>query len=149
MKIKLMIALTLVSVNVIADDSQLPTRSAIVFSRDLRPSDGDLATLTLTKQADGRYGASLYEDHFDRIAKKEVEQTTPISANLKCDFMLDTAQNLKKMTCSNDLRMLDGALTELTVTADASSGWYTAALRTVVRQRDNTQTLVGDLRLMP
>ena len=149
MKTKLIIALTLISVNAIADDSRLPTRSTIVFSRDLRPSDGDLVSITLAKQPDGRYAASLYEDHFDRIAKKEVSQTTSISANLKCEFTLDSDQVLIQMECTNDLRMVDGALTDLTIASDKSSGWYSASLRTVVRQNDSTQVIGSNLRLMP
>ncbi len=98
------------------------------YSLDLRPVDGDLVELALTQNGKA-FDATLRTAYYDRLNGQAVDQTDTLGLGLACVFAAD-------VRCSRDLRPVDGALTELTLTKDGD-GHYAAKLRTAYYDRIN------------
>lgn len=87
----------------------------VTYSRDLRPVDGALTSITIQKHA-GKYDATRTVSYVDRFTGKEVTETRDLFSGGTCKFEVSGAAH-----CSRDLRPVDGALTELDLVASGST----------------------------
>ncbi len=107
---------------------------ALTMSRDSRPVDGDLQELKWAKNANATYTVSLHTNFYDRLNGREVDSTTSIGAKMACTFKRNTvSKEIKSISCKEDQRPVDGALSQLTVTKKADG--YSASLSTKAYDR--------------
>ncbi len=122
-------------------DSMNPAE--LVFSEDRRPADGALTEISLVRNAEGQYDATMRRVFVDMRTGQEVEQSEVLGKNLVCEFAAVA------ISCSKDLRPVDGALTVLTISQSADV--YVATLRHAFFDRinghmvDNTEVLADNL----
>jgi hypothetical protein len=117
-----------------AVDGVVVQAAKLEFSRDLRPVDGDLKVLTLTKTAEGRYDATLRTAFYDRLNGHPVDKTESLGNGLQC------VQLAANYDCKRDLRPVDGDLVELKLTRNAD-GAFDATLRRAYYDRINGKSV--------
>lgn len=105
----------------------------LVFSEDRRPADGALTEISLIRNTEGQYDATMRRVFVDMRTGQEVERSEVLGKNLACEFAAVA------ISCSKDLRPVDGALTVLTISQ--SGDVYVATLRHAFYDRINGQTV--------
>ena len=116
------------------ENSKSNRASKMVFSVDLRPVDGALTEIILEKALDGKYDAMKRKVFVDRRTGSESDTTTEIASELTCKV------TQAKISCKVDLRPVDGALKQLTITKRQDLK-YDASLNTEFLDRHNGSTV--------
>ena len=104
-----------------------PTKVGMRFVQDDRPVDGFFLELNLVRNPNKAGEALTYTVDFrkagyDRPKHTSFDETTNLGKEMTCSF------ETEDITCSQDLRPVDGVFTELTLTANEQNE-YTAILR--------------------
>jgi hypothetical protein len=109
----------------------------LVFSRDLRPVDGALTEITINKNSQGKYDATLTNTYAGGSGANQ--ETETIATGMDCTFdqkepgILERADAGPKdyllgLTCIVDKRPSDGEKKELTLVKDTTGNTFKATL---------------------
>ena len=106
----------------------LKDANSLVFSRDLRMTDGALTEVTLRKGVSGTYDVSVHTKSIE-----DQELTIEIATGMKCKFVQTS------ISCVKDLRRVDGALKDVSIQKD-DDGSYIIGARAQFLNRETGQT---------
>jgi hypothetical protein len=120
---------------------------SLTFERDLRPVDGAKTTIVLTKDERGTYDIKKTSEIVDRNSGENVVSEQSLGSRMSC------TQGLTDITCSRDMRPVDGAL--VTINFFNNGGEYDVSLTSQIVDRQtgedksDRKDIASGLRLKP
>lgn len=138
----------------IAPGGQLPEvlRDSYVFSKDARPVDGNYQELSIVKASSGKYTAKLKTISSGFGAPVETKESV-LANGLTCKSSEEPMLGLLSLTCSVDMRPVDGNLVEIKAIHAAQGLGFDVTLHTATSgfsvggASEKTRTIANNMEL--
>ena len=101
----------------------------IRFSTDLRPSDGPLLEIVLTKVKDGKYTGLQHTEQFDHLQNKDIDTVKILMSDLSCSITRDSTNKPTKVSCLRDQIADSGDFAELLILSGPADVGFDVSLR--------------------